>query len=65
METHVVIDEEYAAVEKGVDEKAGTAKFFMKLNDELGAGKRSRPLSLKKVDGVWKVSEYSSVFVQI
>jgi hypothetical protein len=65
VETHVMIDDDYAAVEKGVNEEAGTAKFYMKLNDELGAGKRPRPLSLKKVDGVWRVSEYSSVFVQI
>lgn len=64
VETHVVIDDAYAAVDKGVNEEAGTAKFFIKLN-ELGAGKRPRPLSLKRVEGVWRVSEYSSVFVQI
>jgi hypothetical protein len=65
VETHVMIDDDYAAVEKGVNEAAGTAKFYMKLNEELGAGKRPRPLSLKRVNGAWRVSEYSSVMVQI
>ncbi|MFN3430023.1 MAG: hypothetical protein ACK46X_08720 [Candidatus Sericytochromatia bacterium] len=65
VEAHVMIDDDYAAVEKGVNEAAGTAKFYMKLNEELGAGKRPRPLSLKRVNGAWRVSEYSSVMVQI
>lgn len=65
VETHVMIDDDYAAVEKGVNEAAGTAKFYMKLNEELGAGKRPRPLSLKRVNGAWRVAEYSSVMVQI
>jgi hypothetical protein len=58
-EDSVVIDHDYAAIDKGVN--GARAKFFV----AVGGGKRSRPVSLKLNDGRWQVSEFSSIVVQI
>lgn len=58
---HIMIDDDYQAIGKGVDEEAGTAKFFIKVFNDKGT--RPRPISLARRDGRWRVSEYSSLFV--
>ncbi|MFP5502172.1 MAG: DUF6935 domain-containing protein, partial [Candidatus Sericytochromatia bacterium] len=58
---HIVIDDDYKAIGKGVDEAAGTAKFYIKVFNDKGT--RPRPIALERRDGAWKVVEYSSLFV--
>lgn len=62
--SHVFFDEDYKALDKGVDEAAGTAYLFLKVTNPANP-KASRPIRLRRTEGVWRVNEYNSLMVAL
>ena len=60
-EDSVLIDYDYKAADIGVN--GDSAKFYLFINPPNG--KRSRPVKLRKVNGAWRVQEFSSITIQI